>query len=239
MDVRMPTMDRARWAPPALTGALRQTAPVVLGYLPVGFAYGVLALKTGLSPLNTVLMSVLVFAGSAQLIAVGLLAAGASPLSVAATTFVVNLRHVLMAASLAPHLRGWPASRLAWFGFQLTDETFALHSLRFVRGEAGVGETLCINAVAQAAWVAGTVLGVAASAAVADVRPLGLDYALPAMFIALVVGQVRGAVHVLAGLAAAGLALWLHHAGAGQWSVILATLGAAGLGAGVSAWTRR
>ncbi|MCK9241433.1 AzlC family ABC transporter permease [Desulfocurvus sp.] len=239
MDVRTSALDGARWAPGAFGEALRQAAPIVLGYLPVGFAYGVLALKTGLSPLNAVLMSALVFAGSAQLIAVGLLAAGASPLSVAATTFVVNLRHLLMAASLAPHLRGWPASRLAWFGFQLTDETFALHSLRFMQGPPRVAQTLWINAVAHGAWVAGSALGVAASAAVADVRPLGLDYALPAMFIALVVGQVRGAVHVLVGLAAAGLALGLHAAGAGPWSVILATLGAAALGTGVSAWTRR
>jgi len=218
---------------------MRQTMPIVLGYLPVGFAYGVLALKTGLSPLNTVLMSVLVFAGSAQLIAVGLLAAGAAPLSIAATTFVVNLRHVLMAASLAPHLKSWSRSRLAWFGFQLTDETFALHSLRFIRGEADPAETFAVNAVAQGAWVAGTLLGVAAGGVVADVRPLGLDYALPAMFIALVVGQVRDRVHVLVGLVSAALALVLFAVGMQQWNVIVATLCGAGLGTGVAVWTRR
>ncbi len=233
------TMPRTRLLPPALTAGARQAAPIVMGYLPVGLAYGVLAVKTGLSPLNTVLMSVMVFAGSAQFIAVGLIAIGATPLSIAATTFVVNLRHLLMAASLAPHLKSWPAPRLAWFGFQLTDETFALHSLRFVRGEKDAATTLAVNAVAQAAWVAGTLLGVVAGGAVADVRPFGLDYALPAMFIALVVGQARDRVHVLVGLVSAGLALALFAVGVGQWNVILATLAGAALGTGVGAWTRR
>lgn len=233
------TLSKPQPASAAMSSALRQATPIVLGYLPVGFAYGVLALKSGLSPLNTVLMSVLVFAGSAQLIAVGLLAAGATPMALAATTFVVNLRHLLMAASLAPHLKGWSVGRLSWFGFQLTDETFALHSLRFGRGDKDVAETFGINAIAQASWVAGSVLGVVASAALADVRPFGLDFALPAMFIALVVGQVKDAVHVLVGVVAACAAVALTLGGIDQWNVIVATLVAATVGTGVAAWTRR
>lgn len=233
------TMSKTDTFPAAFGAALRQAAPIVLGYLPVGFAYGVLALKSGLSPTNTVLMSLLVFAGSAQLIAVGLLAAGASPMALAATTFVVNLRHLLMSASLAPHLKGWGPGRLSWFGFQLTDETFALHSLRFARGERNPAETFSINAIAQAAWVGGTLVGVVASQAVADVRPWGLDFALPAMFVALVVAQVKGAVHVLVAVVAAVCAVALAVGGVDQWNVIAATLVAATVGTGVSAWTRR
>jgi 4-azaleucine resistance transporter AzlC len=158
-----------------LASAFRQALPIILGYVPVGFAYGVLAQKSGLSGLNTILMSVLVFAGSAQLIAVGLFASGAAPLAVVATTFVVNLRHLLMSAALAPFLRAWSKTRLALFAYQMTDETFALHANRFAKGETGPGETFGINVIAQSAWVGGTVLGLAASTLITDIRPIGLD----------------------------------------------------------------
>ncbi len=210
--------------------SLRLALPIVLGYVPVGFAYGVLAVKSGLSPLNTVLMSLVVFAGSAQLIAVGLFAAGAPPLSVVLTAFVVNLRHLLMSAAVAPHLAGWPRRLLPLFCFQLTDETFALHLSRFQRKDTDRAVTIGVNMVAQAAWVAGSVLGVASGSLVGDVRPLGLDFALPAMFIALLCGQLKGRPHLAAGISAAGLALLLPRLGLGQWSVLAATALAATLG---------
>jgi 4-azaleucine resistance transporter AzlC len=218
-----------RWAAVARE-SVRLALPIVLGYVPVGFAYGVLAIKSGLSPANTVLMSVVVFAGSAQLIAVGLLAAGAPPLSVALTAFVVNLRHLLMSAALAPRLAAWPRRLLPLFCFQMTDETFALHLARFSRGDTDRAVTLGVNMTAQAAWVAGSLLGALSGSLVGDVRPLGLDFALPAMFIALLCGQLRGRPHLAAGVSAAGLALLLPRLGLGQWSVLAATALAATLG---------
>lgn len=222
-----------------VASAFRRTLPVILGYVPVGFAYGVLAMKNGFSPVNAILMSLIVFAGSAQLIAVGLVGAGAPALSVIATTFIVNLRHLLMAASLAPFLRRWKKRELAWFGYELTDETFALHSVRFHKGNTEKIETFCINAFAQASWVGGTWLGVVAGGAITDIRPLGLDYALPAMFIALVVAQVKDKTHIFVGLASAALSLALFGAGVTQWNVILATLAGATLGTGVASWTSK
>ncbi|MFP4048761.1 MAG: AzlC family ABC transporter permease [Desulfovermiculus sp.] len=221
-----------RW----LLRSVQQTLPVILGYLPVGFAYGVLAQKSGLSAANTMLMSLLVFAGSAQLIAVGMLAAGTGAASVIMTTFVVNLRHLLMSAALAPYLRSWTKWQQAVFAFQLTDETFALHSSRFSRGETGKPETLSINMIAQAAWLAGSFLGLCAGALLRDVKPIGLDYALPAMFMVLLVWQLtsltRWITAVLAGFISVGLSL----AGFSQINVILATVLAASLGLGVKLW---
>ena len=222
--------------PQWLFPALKQTLPVILGYLPVGFAYGVLAQKSGLSATNTMLMSLIVFAGSAQLIAVGLLASGTGAASVILTTFVVNLRHLLMSASLAPYLRSWSRLQQALFAFQLTDETFALHSSRFPRGETSKPETLAINMIAQTAWLGGSLLGLFAGSLIRDVKPIGLDYALPAMFMVLLVWQLttwtRWITAVLAGAISVGLAL----AGLSQTNVILATVLAASLGLGVEAW---
>mgnify|MGYP001350199331 CR=1 FL=1 len=230
------TTDRAD-AP--LASAFRQALPIILGYVPVGFAYGVLAQKSGLSGLNTMLMSVLVFAGSAQLIAVGLFASGTAPLAVVATTFIVNLRHLLMSAALAPFLRAWSKTRLALFSYQLTDETFALHANRFAKGETGAGETFGINVIAQCAWVGGTALGLAASTLITDIRPIGLDYALPAMFIALLLGQLKSWQHAAVAVAAGVLSTALMLAGLGQSHVLAATIMAATIGLGVHAWTSR
>ena len=215
----------------------RQTLPIVFGYLPVGFAYGVLADKTGLSSFNTVLMSIIVFAGSAQLIAVSLIGAAAPVLSIIVTTFIVNLRHLLMSAALSPYLRGWPRRHVAAFTFELTDETFALHSTRMPGGADKV-ETFAINLTAQASWVAGTILGVAASGLIADITPIGLDYALPAMFIALLIMQVSSVTHGLVAIAGGLLSVALALAGADRWNVVIATILAATIGLGIWRWTR-
>jgi 4-azaleucine resistance transporter AzlC len=223
----------------ALASSFRQTLPIILGYVPVGFAYGVLAQKSGLSGANTILMSILVFAGSAQLIAVGLFASGTAPLAIIATTFIVNLRHLLMSAALAPFLRSWSRTRLALFAYQLTDETFALHAGRFAKGETGAAETFGINVIAQSAWIGGTVLGLAASTLITDIRPIGLDYALPAMFIALLLGQLKSRTHLAVALVAGVLSTALMLAGLGQSHVLAATIIAATTGLGVYAWTSR
>jgi len=214
-----------------------QALPIVLGYLPVGFAYGVLAVKAGLSLANTGLMSVLVFAGSAQLISVDMIGSGAAPFSVVATAFIVNLRHALFSAAMSPHLTGWPRARIARFCFQLTDETFALHAVRFHNKQASTGKTLAINAFTQAAWVAGSVAGAVAGGFVPDVRPLGLDFALPAMFAVLLVGQLATPAHVLAAALGAGLALVISQTAAAQWATLAAAVAAAAI-ASLTPWAR-
>jgi 4-azaleucine resistance transporter AzlC len=191
-----------------------------MGYIPVGFAYGVLADKAGVGSLGILLMSVLVYAGSAQLIAVGLIQAAAAPLSIVLTTFVVNLRHLLMTAALAPKLSGFSRLQKALFAYEVTDETFAVHADRFAR--AGVDK--------------GSLLGMLGGGLIRDVRPLGLDYALPAMFIALLAARLRRGMEILAALFAAFLSVGLHLSGMDQWHVIIATAVSAALCVGVEQW---
>ena len=222
-----------------MVSAVKLVAPIVMGYLPVGVAYGVLAQQAGLSMLNTVLMSVLVYAGSAQLIAVALFAAGVSPLSIIATTFVVNLRHLLMSASLAPNLKSWKKWELALFAYQVTDESFAVHSARFARGDLNKTTCFGINYIAQASWTLASFAGFVAGASIPRVEPLGIDYALPAMFIALLVMQTKSKLHVLVAGFTGLTAIVLIQAGADQWSVIIATVIGATFGAGVETWTKR
>ncbi|MEG2140694.1 MAG: AzlC family ABC transporter permease [Bilophila sp.] len=206
--------------------------PIVLGYLPLGFAYGVLAVQNGIPPIPAVLMSLFVFAGSGQFIAAGLWGMGASVLSIVFTTFVVNLRHLLMAASLAPWLRSFTRTQQALFGFELTDETFALHSSAMRSGEtASLPLLYAANSTAHAGWIGGAVCGVLAGDVLPDPKLFGLDYALPAMFLALLLPQCLRRLHLFAALFAGLLSVGLALAGTGRWNIIIATLATATVGA--------
>ncbi|MYL83278.1 branched-chain amino acid ABC transporter permease [Desulfovibrio aerotolerans] len=236
-------MQQSQSPPPARgtlwNKALSQTLPITLGYVPVGMAYGVLAGKAGLSAVNVLLMSVLVYAGSAQLVAVGLFAAGASGAAIVATTVAVNLRHVLFSAAMAPLLSGWRKRELAAFAFELTDESFALHAARFGRGDRGKELTLSINVLAQASWVAGTALGVALGDVLGDGRAFALDFALPGMFLALLAGQVGSRSQVAAAVVGAGLSLAACGLGITGFGALAAGLAGAGCGLGVEKWMTR
>ena len=217
---------------------MKSGLPIVMGFIPVGFAYGVLAMKAGISPLMTVLMSVMVYAGSAQFIAVAMLGAGMGLFSIVATTFIVNLRHLLMSAALAPYLGNMARWKIFPFTFQLTDESFAVNIARFGQGNLNETETFTINAISQVAWVTGTTLGLVASNLITDVRPIGLDYALPAMFISLLIGQIKDKTHVLVAVISGGISILLACGGVDQFNVILATVIGASIGLGVGKWTQ-
>ena len=227
-----------RKLPPWLNGVV-QALPIVLGYIPVGFAFGVLAQKAGLSMLMTLLMSVIVFAGSAQLISVGLFAAGMDPLSIILTTFVVNLRHMLFSAALSPHLSDWRKPELAGFAAEITDETFALHATRMDEADPPKAETFAVNLTAQVSWVLGTLLGIVGGQLISDIEPFALDYALPAMFIALLVMQIKNRRQIFVAVLAGVLSVGLYMLGLDQWYVILATVIAATAGVALEQWTKK
>ena len=220
---------------------IAQAIPIVLGYIPIGLAFGVLAQKAGLSVLNTLLMSLLVYAGSSQLIAVGLFAAGASALSVILTTCVVNLRHMLLSAAVSPFLKRWRRFELAAFAYQLTDETFAVHSARMLVSydTPDKTEVFAINMTAQVAWVFGTWLGTAVGQLITDVKPLALDYVLPAMVVALLVLQIKDRIQIGVALLTGALAVGLLLTGMEQWNVVAATLAGATIGVVFEQWIKK
>ncbi len=217
---------------------LRLAFPVVVGYIPVGFAFGVLAQKFGLSTFNALAMSVLVYAGSSQYIAIGLLAASAPWLSVVFTTFVVNLRMMLMSAALSPFLHGWSKPELALFAQQLTDETFAVHATQFAAAPPEKRTVFAINMASQASWVLGTWLGLLGGQLVPNVEQFGLDYALPALFIALLLMQIKSRVQVAVAIATGLLSVGLLLLGMDQWNVIVAALIGATAGVVMEQWIK-
>ncbi len=203
--------------------------PICLGYVPIGMAFGVLAQKAGLTPLHIGLMSILVFAGSSQFIAVSMLSGGASAPAIIATTFVVNLRHVLMSSALAVYLRAAHRGLLALYAYGVTDESFAVNLPRFRAGTWRLPQALVVNQSANLTWFASTVTGGLGGRFIPE-GALGIDYALIAMFICLLIYQIRKRIHLLtaamAGLIAVGLALLLP----GNSYIVIASMAAATAG---------
>lgn len=208
-----------------------------MGYVPIGLAMGVLAARAGLTPLQTGAMSVFVYAGASQFIGVSMLAAGFAPFAIAVTTFLVNLRHLLMSAALSPymgHIRRGTAAVLAFF---VTDESFAVSIGAFrERGRADVAYMVGLYGTAYASWVLATVTGALLGGAFEVPDAFALDFALPAMFIGLLAGQLKEKTAVVTAVVAAVVAV------AGTpvfdgWTVMIASAAAAAIGAGVGRWT--
>ncbi len=219
-----------------MLAGLRASFPVLLGYAPIGLAYGVLAHQAGLSLWEALALSLFVYAGSSQFIGVAMWQAGAGFLAIVFTTFLVNLRHFLMSAALSPYLGRYSKRWLAYFGGELTDETFALHSSRLRQHDPEYTGTalLVVNQAAHLTWAATSVAGYLAGTALGDPQRLGLDFALPAMFVGLLFMQLRRRLDVLVAVAAGALSLGLPFVVPGRWNVLLAAVVAATLGAALT-----
>ncbi|NQU65496.1 MAG: AzlC family ABC transporter permease [SAR324 cluster bacterium] len=227
-----------KWISPEISAGLKLALPIIIGYIPIGIAFGVLSRKVGVSSFNTVMMSLIVFAGSSQLIAVGLFLAGASAVSIIITTFIVNLRHFLMTAALSPFLKSWRKPELAFFAFEVTDETFGIHAAMFASGEYQKESAFTVNIAAQISWLVGTWIGIAASQIITDIELLALDFALPAMFIGLLVVATNDRIKTLVAIIAGSLSVLFFQLQVEQWNVILATLIGATSGVLLKRWIK-
>ena len=203
--------------------------PICLGYLPIGIAFGVLAQKAGLTPVHIGLMSVLVFAGSSQFIAVSMIAVGAAAPAIITTTFVVNLRHVLMSSALAIYLRSAPQGLLALYAYGVTDESFAVNLPRFAGGTWSLSRALVVNQSANLTWFISTVAGGIGGHFIPE-GAFGIDYALIAMFICLLIYQIRKLIHLLTAVIAGFIAVVLSLMIPGNTYIVIATVVAATVG---------
>jgi 4-azaleucine resistance transporter AzlC len=203
--------------------------PICLGYFPLGLALGVLAQKAGIPWWAVAMMSILVFAGSAQFICIAMLSAGASPPAIILTTFFINLRHVLMSSALAVHLQGVSRRFLALFSYGITDESFAANMTRFREGGWDRRRALVVNHLANSVWILATVFGTLIGQFVPH-GAMGIDYALTGMFLGLLAFQLKGRIHILTGLLAAALSVGWHLMIPGNSYIVGASMSAATAG---------
>lgn len=202
-----------------LAGA-KATIPLIVGAIPFGIIFGTLAEPSGLSAAGALAMSLFVFAGSAQFIALGLLAAGAALPVIIVTTFIVNLRHMLYAANLVPKVRHLPQSWRALMAFGLTDETFAAVSNRYLlQDDVRNAHWFYLGSFCAmyGNWVLCTALGVGLGELFPDMTQWGLDFAMSVTFIGMVVPYLRNkpmwAAVIVAGSMAVATAAMPHKLG--------------------------
>jgi 4-azaleucine resistance transporter AzlC len=184
--------------------------------------FGGLAVQAGLRPLEVWAMSVLVFAGASQFVAVPMIAAGASPVAVILTTYVVNMRHYLMAATLAPSFRRFTRPWIAAVAHVVNDESFAVAVARANPPDPWV--YLGSAGAIAGAFLGGVFAGTALGGLVEQPTRWGLDFAFPAVFLSLVAAQLRRARDWLVAAGAGALALGLALVLAGTWHIVIAGL---------------
>jgi 4-azaleucine resistance transporter AzlC len=203
--------------------------PICLGYFPIGLSLGVLAQKSGLTAWQMAAMSLLVFAGGSQFIAVAMLSAGSSASAIISTVFMVNLRHLLMSSALAVYFSGVSRRFLAFFAYGVTDESFAVNMTCFGQGGWDRRSALILNQVANVTWIVSSVIGVYLGQLVPP-GTAGVDFALTGMFICLLVFQLRSPIFAATALMAAGCSLLAYLWLPGAAYVIIASILAATAG---------
>lgn len=197
-----------------------RTLPVALSVFAYGMVYGLLTRQAGLTMVESTLSSGLIFAGSSQFVVLDM---WTHPLPVTAlifTTFIVNLRHVLMSASLTPWMRGLPSRTTLPLLFLLVDESWAMTYGAVSRGKSDLGFLLGSGLLIWAAWMAATITGRLAGAVIPDPEAFGLDFAFTAVFLSLLAGLWKGRGDIPPWAVAAITALIVDHFLPGKWYIV-------------------
>jgi 4-azaleucine resistance transporter AzlC len=175
----------------------RDCIPTIFGYLSIGFACGILSKSCGLTFGEAVGMSIFVYAGSAQFIAASMILSNASVVSIITTIFFVNFRHLFMSAALAPYFKKNSFLKNLSIGILLTDETFLVAAAEgFNRKKINYFWMLGLNITAYLNWAVATGIGVILGSIIPDYKVFGLDFALTAMFIGLLISSIKGSLKI-------------------------------------------
>lgn len=215
--------------------------PTLFGYFSIGFAAGIVEKTAGLSLLEIALLCLLLYAGSAQFILAGMVQTAFSAVAVAVTIFFVNLRHLLFSAALAPYFRKTKPAENFTIGALLTDESFGVAS-DYASRHGAINEKWMhgLNVTAYLGWFAANMTGALVGQYIESPAAWGMDFALPAMFIGLLVMQMQSrkelATDITVSVVAAVAAVLFSLLVSSSVGVILATVAAATFGLGVERW---
>jgi len=201
-----------------IRAGLRDIAPVAVAALPIGLLFGAVAAAKGMSPLEVLLMSALVFAGGAQFAAIETWIQPAPILTLAFATLLINARHVLMGASLTPKIRMSRLQTLLAYFF-LTDEAWALSERRALERPVTGAYWFAMAAVLWANWTLSSTIGAILGSFLGDPERIGADFAFTALFIGLVAGFGRSRVTLVTVAASATVAALVHTFVGAPWHV--------------------
>ena len=190
--------------------------------LVVGIPFGIVARQSGLAPAEIVAMSLFVFAGASQFAMVQLFKDGAAWPLIVATVLLINLRHLLMAAALQPYFAHVSLARRLAAAYVLTDEAFAMAIGWFRRGRTELAYYATLAVALYVLWNAATVIGMVLGPSIGEPRRFGVDFAITATFIAIVVVGVRRRSDAIVAVAAAVMASALAYLGVSVVAVVTA-----------------
>lgn len=172
-----------------LKEGLIASLPIVIGYFPIAIAFGLMAKNISLSLWDASLLSIFVYAGASQFMALELIYAGVSPLNIILATFLLNIRHMMMTASLSVDFKGIPKKSLPLIGFGITDETFSVISFNKDKISLLFVGVVCL--LSYLSWVAGTIAGYAIGEILPETLQDSLSIGLYAMFAALLFPEIK------------------------------------------------
>ena len=229
--------EKDYWLIHILNGVILMT-PILVVYVAMGLSFGFLAVDSGMSPFNAILMSILIYAGMAQLVGIQLIALEASPFSIILTTFIINSRFFMMSSSIGRFLNNFSVYQKFIYACQLTDATFAIHTNRFNKSNPSKLELFTTNITGHLVWVLSTVSGVYFGSRDYNFNDLGIDFAMPAMFIGLLLPLILSRVHLTVCLAASSVTIILYHFGFSYWTTLSSTVISILLGLWLYKWNR-
>ncbi|MEK7862898.1 MAG: AzlC family ABC transporter permease [Chloroflexota bacterium] len=206
----------------AARAALVEGWPVLLTTVVIGATYGLVARQSGLTVLEASASSVLVFAGASQYAMLELRRSGTDGLAIAFAIFLINARHLLMATAIKPFIAGFPLPRRLGLAYILTDEAFAMAIGWFRRGRREIGYYAVFGTLMWLSWNVSTIVGAVFGADLERPERLGIDFAITAVFVAIVAVSARHRADVIVACAAALVAAALRLAGASTLAVVIA-----------------
>jgi len=218
-----------------LKQGIKDALPIVLGYLPLGMAFGVLATEAGLSVMQATMMSVLCFTGAGQYITIGIMQAGGAIITIIIANFLVNLRYLLFSASTVPYLKErMPVFTASLLSYGLTDETYAVAMSHYQDHPATAAYMAGLNLTSHLGWIGGTLLGALLGSFITNTDKFGLDFALPAMYTCLLIFMIKRKADIWVAVSAAVICLVIGYlvpaAMSNLSNIIFATIVAATLG---------
>lgn len=217
--------------PGILKEGMKDSLPVTVGIIPFGLTCGIMGRTAGFSIFEITFMSMIVFAGASQFIAIAMIGSGiASWWTVVFTTFVVNLRHLLMGAYLSPYFLKLPKPLQYFLAFGIVDESYALTVDRIEREGYDHNYQLGVFSILYISWNISTFIGAYFYNVIPNPLEWGIDFALPATFMVLLIPRLGDKASVIVAVVSALCSIWGTLVLPGKWYIILAAVVAAVVG---------
>ncbi len=203
---------------------VRSGLPVILGFIPVGIAYAIMARQAGFNIWETVGMSCAVFAGASQMMAVGMYSQGASLMAMIIATLILNLRHLIMSTCVVNRIRGEKTLLKLLATFGVTDESFVIFTTA-PEEKCSVYSFFGLISVTYLSWIAGSAIGAVTSDFLPTIITASLGIALYAMFLGILIPGVSsnlrlGLLIIFTAVTNTLLSFWM----ASSWALIVSTL---------------